>query len=36
METGARKDEDKIVESWPTGLKADDVKIVPVATAFEN
>jgi zinc protease len=28
-------DEDKIVEIWPLGLKAEDVKIVPVATVFE-
>jgi len=29
-------DEDKTVESWPLNLKPDDVKIVPVASVFEN
>ena len=29
-------DEDKLVEVWPIGLKPEDVKIVPVATVFEN
>ncbi len=28
--------EDKLVEAWPLGLKPEDVKIVPVATVFEN
>jgi zinc protease len=29
-------DEDKIVERWPLHLKAEDVKVVPVETIFEN
>jgi zinc protease len=29
-------DEDKTVEIWPFGLKPEDVKIVPVASVFEN
>ena len=29
-------DEDKVVEGWPLGLKAEDVRIVPVNTVFEN
>ena len=29
-------DEDKTVESWPLGLKPEDVTIVPVGTVFEN
>ena len=29
-------DEDKTVDSWPLGLKAEDVTIVPVSTVFEN
>ena len=29
-------DEDKVMERWPLGLKADDVKIVPVDSVFEN
>jgi len=29
-------DEDKTVEVWPTGLKPEDLKIVPVGTVFEN
>lgn len=29
-------DEDKIVEKWPLGLRAEDVKIVPVGTVFEK
>jgi zinc protease len=28
-------DEDKVVESWPIGLKPEDVKIVAVSTLFE-
>jgi zinc protease len=29
-------DEDKTVDVWPIGLKADDVKIMPVGDVFEN
>ncbi len=29
-------DEDKTVETWPFGLKPEDVKIVPVSSVFEN
>lgn len=29
-------DEDKTVESWPLGLKPDDITIVPVGAVFEN
>lgn len=29
-------DEDKTVENWPVSLELEDVKIVPVATVFEN
>jgi zinc protease len=29
-------DEDKVVSTWPLGLKPEDVKIVPVGTVFEN
>jgi zinc protease len=29
-------DEDKIVERWPLHLKVEDVKVIPVATVFEN
>ena len=29
-------DEDKTVESWPINLKPEDVKIIPVASVFEN
>ena len=29
-------DEDRQVQSWPVGLKPEDVKVVPVATVFEN
>ncbi len=29
-------DEDKIVERWPLHLSKDNVRVVPVATVFEN
>lgn len=29
-------DEDKVIERWPLHLRAEDVKIVPVGTVFEN
>jgi len=29
-------EEDKIVERWPFGLRAEDVTVVPVETVFEN
>ncbi len=29
-------DEDKTVDVWPTGLKPEDTKIVPVGSVFEN
>ena len=29
-------DEDKVVERWPVGLKAQDVRMVPVDSVFEN
>lgn len=29
-------DEDKTVESWPLGVKPEDITIVPVSTVFEN
>jgi zinc protease len=29
-------DEDKVVERWPLHLRAEDVKVVPVGTVFEN
>jgi len=29
-------DEDKIIERWPLHLRAEDVRVVPVGTVFEN